>query len=495
MQIKQFTAFFILWCTISHCEAFAHHAVERWKIYEVTLKGSDKGNPFVDTELYGCFYQGEDTLLIKGFYDGGGVYKIRFSPPKEGNWHYHTISNQKNLHRKRGSIVSLPPQKSNRGPVTISNLFSFAYADGTPYAPFGTTLYAWVHQPDSLAQLTLHTLSKGYFNKVRMCLFPKSYWWNQGEPEIYPFEGDIESGWDFKRFNPLFFQNLEKRIAQLDSLGIESDLILFHPYDRWGFSKMDSVSRYHYLDYITARLSAYKNIWWSMANEFDFLGHYTMADWDSLIAYLAEKDPYARLRSIHNGAIMYDYGNPQISHVSIQTNDISSIPLWRKNYQRPVIIDECGYEGNVPWSWGQLTPETLVSKFWEGIVKGGYVSHGETYLTHIRTNQRIEENDDLLWWSKGGILRGKSPERIAFLREIVASGCGSQADNDEDYLLYFGTNQPALHLFEFSGDAHYEITIIDTWNMTMHTLEKNYSGYSLVPLPQKPYIAVRVRKR
>ncbi|NLX65771.1 MAG: DUF5605 domain-containing protein, partial [Bacteroidales bacterium] len=71
----------------------------------------------------------------------------------------------------------------------------------------------------------------------------------------------------------------------------------------------------------------------------------------------------------------------------------------------------------------------------------------------------------------------------------------SQADNDEDYLLYFGTNQPALHLFEFSGDAHYEITIIDTWNMTMHTLEKNYSGYSLVPLPQKPYIAVRVRKR
>lgn len=110
-----------------------------------------------------------------------------------------------------------------------------------------------------------------------------------------------------------------------------------------------------------------------------------MADWDNLITYLAEKDSYSKLRSIHNGAIMYDYSNPKISHISVQTNDISSIPLWRKNYQKPVIIDECGYEGNIPWFWGQLSPETLVSRFWEGIAKGGYVSHGETYLTHVRT--------------------------------------------------------------------------------------------------------------
>lgn len=29
--------------------------------------------------------------------------------------------------------------------------------------------------------------------------------------------------------------------------------------------------------------------------------------------------------------------------------------------------------------------------------------------------------NSLLWWSKGGILKGESPSRIAFLRDILES--------------------------------------------------------------------------
>ena len=36
---------------------------------------------------------------------------------------------------------------------------------------------------------------------------------------------------------------------------------------------------------------------------------------------------------------------------------------------------------------------------------------GETYLS----------DDDVLWWAKDGKLKGKSPERIAFLRELMES--------------------------------------------------------------------------
>ena len=53
-------------------------------------------------------------------------------------------------------------------------------------------------------------------------------------------------------------------------------------------------------------------------------------------------------------------------------------------------------------------------RFWEGAVRGGYVGHGETYL-----NEREE-----LWWSKGGILTGDSPERIRFLLEIIKDAPG-----------------------------------------------------------------------
>ena len=72
-----------------------------------------------------------------------------------------------------------------------------------------------------------------------MCIFPKDYDWNKKEPLLYPFEGKPLTDWDYTKFNPAYFQNIEKRIAQLDSLGIEADLIVFHPYDRWGFKKMD----------------------------------------------------------------------------------------------------------------------------------------------------------------------------------------------------------------------------------------------------------------
>ncbi len=35
-----------------------------------------------------------------------------------------------------------------------------------------------------------------------------------------------------------FWDQLDKILSELNELGIEADLILFHPYDRWGFSKM-----------------------------------------------------------------------------------------------------------------------------------------------------------------------------------------------------------------------------------------------------------------
>lgn len=69
------------------------------------------------------------------------------------------------------------------------------------------------------------------------------------EPEIYPYlvkevikkaEGNEVKIWDFNQFNPAFFQHLEKRLDNLRDLGIEADLIIFHPYDtgRWGLDEM-----------------------------------------------------------------------------------------------------------------------------------------------------------------------------------------------------------------------------------------------------------------
>lgn len=70
--------------------------------------------------------------------------------------------------------------------------------------------------------------------------------------------------WNFKKFNPRFFQIYDRVIARLMDMGVEADLILFHAYDRWGFSKMPMEDNLRYLRYVSARYGAFRNVWWSL---------------------------------------------------------------------------------------------------------------------------------------------------------------------------------------------------------------------------------------
>jgi hypothetical protein len=301
---------------------------------------------------------------------------------------------------------------------------------------------------------------------------------------------------------------VEKRIQQLDSMGIEADLIVFHPYDRWGFQNMTRETDDFYIRYIIARFSAYKNVWWSMANEFDFMKSKQMDDWDHFIEMFARLDPYQHLRGIHNGSRWYDHTNSLLTHASIQHEETHQAKAMRKKYNKPVVYDECRYEGNIPWSWGNLTPEEMVDKFWRGIVNGGYVGHGDTYVTE-EPLQWPDKSSDVLWWSKGGIMKGKSQDRIKFLREIVEASPGnlqpamiteswmpysSVGFNKEYFLIYFNQNQPRSMVLKLPEKTDYKIEVIDAWNMTIKTAEGKYSGRCMVELPQKPMTALRITK-
>ena len=394
--------------------------------------------------------------------------------------------------------------------MRVRDTFHFAYEDGTPHFSVGTTCYVWNHQGDALEEQTLETLETAPFNKMRMCVFPKHYTFNQNEPEYHAFEklrsrsgigagGEGVGGegdWDFTRFNPDFFRHLEKRVGDLRDLGIEADIILFHPYDRWGYSTMPAEVDDRYLRYVVARLAAYRNVWWSMANEFDLMKAKTEQDWDRFFRIVQESDPYQHLRSVHNCRVFYDHNKPWVTHCSVQRSDLTQVSRWREEYQKPVVVDECCYEGNIPNNWGNITAEEMTHRFWEGFSRGGYVGHGETYV----------HPDDILWWSKGGVLHGESPARIAFLRQIMEDGPAidprggywdlnqSTSDDDAYRLIYFGINRPAYKDIELPADREYTIDVIDTWEMTITPLAGTFSGKCRVKLPGKPHIALRVRR-
>jgi len=129
--------------------------VERWGTLELSFTGPANGNPFLDVELSAVFRQGGREQLVPGFYDGDGVYKIRFMPDTVGDWTYETRSGAPALHGKRGTFTAVQPAPGNHGPVSVRNTYHFGYGDGTPFWQVGTTSYAWIHQSAALQEQTL----------------------------------------------------------------------------------------------------------------------------------------------------------------------------------------------------------------------------------------------------------------------------------------------------------------------------------------------------
>lgn len=506
----------------------AQPAVEQWGVCEVALNGPTNGNPFTDVQFSARFYQGATSIEANGFYDGDGVYRVRFMPETQGEWHYVTESSSPELNGKSGGFTVAKPAADNHGPVRVAHTYHFAYADGTPYRELGTTCYVWEWQPEALQEQTLKTLAASPFNKIRFCVFPKRYSWNTNEPILYPFASKdglaTTTNWDFARFNVKYFQHLEKRVADLQKLGIEADIILFHPYDKghWGFDRMPSEADDRYLRYVVARLAAHRNVWWSLANEWDFMKEKKESDFVRFGEIISTNDPYHRLLSIHNGSILFNHTLPFITHASIQNGfaveEAGRAELYRDVYRKPIVYDEVKYEGNIESRWGQLSAEEMVYRFWNATIAGTYCGHGETF----------KSDDQVLWWSKGGVLKGQSPARLSFLKKVLADAPAEGIEPidrwqsadiagqpGEYYLIYFGKQTPTNWLFNLpnskqakigAGHVNFSAEIIDTWNMTITPVDgvfttRKKDDYTLVKksgpgieLPGKPYMAIRLKR-
>ncbi len=492
--------------------------VEKWGVFELCCTGKAVADPFAVSHIRATFSSAHERKTVSGFYDGGRVYKVRFMPSFAEEYRFSVEGDVLDAPLS-GTFAAVEPSAGNHGPVGVRNRFHFAYADGMPYFPIGTTCYVWELQSDELIARTLKTLKASPFNKLRFCVFPKSYCYNAREPRAYPYEGTPTDGgnvtednveglgpdtpgnqWDFSRFDPAYFRHIEGCILKLQGLGIEADLILFHPYDRWGFSTMTREQNEFYLKYVCARFAAYRNLWWAFANEYDFIKSKTTEDWERFAQIVVENDPYGRLRSIHNGGPFYDHSRPWVTHCSIQRPPEGTAD-WRQAYGKPVVLDEMQYEGNIQFAWGNISAQELTRRFWEALCRGGYGGHGETYV-----------GEDL-WWSHGGELKGESPARIAFMRKVLeeapAGGlkpkgmawddvCAVPEDEALEresgyHLFYYGIHRPTFRWFDMGNEDDYDVEILDTWNMTVRFAGR-FRGRFRIELPGREYMAVRMRK-
>jgi len=446
--------------------------VERWGVFEASFPGPEGAN------LSAVFRIGNREITVRGFYDGEGTQRVRFMPDTTGEWTFVTNGGA------RGGFTCAAASKGNHGPVIVQDPRHLCHADGTPHVSFGTTCYGWVHQEEALEERTLQSLRGSPFNKVRMCILPA-----ESHPARRPFDEDL-------RLDVKFFQHLDRRIKDLCDLGIQADLILFHPYDHEGYGNLPEEVNRGYLRYVVARYAAYRNVWWSIANEYDLVKTKKQPEWDDSFRTVAESDPYGHLRSIHYSKVFYDYLQPWVTHLSLQSDAFEKTAQWQAEYGKPIVFDECKYEGKIDRWWGNLSGHEMMRRFWMGMVHGAYVGHGETY----------HDAGGAAWISKGGRLLGGSPARIAFLKKIFeeAPAAGLEAVPDpyypciakaKDYYLYFfDLHQPAEYEFQLPEDGLFRCDLLDPWEMTTTRLEGSYRGKFSLRLPGKPYLAIRFQK-
>ena len=503
--------------------------MKKHEMFELSFKDLPAGG-----EIFAEFTCGDEIKNVRGFYAGNGVYKVRYLPRQAGEYRW-----------KVSGVVCAEGQgncvESDLPGMVRTDGRAFRFENGKLFHPFGTTVYALISQSDELIEQTMQTLETAPFNKIRMCVFPKDYDFNKNEPTYYAFEKAEDGSWDPSRPVYGFWDALDRHIVRLGEMGIQIDLILFHPYDRWGFDSMGLERDLQYLDYLMRRLSAYPHIWWSLANEYE-LSTRTQQEWDAIEEFVANHDPYGHLLSCHNAFKIWDANRPLTTHASIQSKDLARLGDWCRSWEKPVMLDECAYEGNLEHFWGCIAGEEMNRRFWKAICSGAYCTHGETFYS----------DDDILWWARGGVLKGTSPARIAFCRQIIeslpghlegeqsflhglipllkmseaqredylsASGlateeairslihafcdCGSYAESyaysetvyyahigTDCYLHFYDTRPVARDTLRLPEDRKYKIQVIDTWNMTIETVAEHVSGTYVLHLPSRENMAM-----
>ena len=117
--------------------------VPRWGLFEATFTSArTTENPLQDSELRVTFTApSRRTVAVRGFWDGGTTWRVRFSPDEMGTWTFMTSATAETdagLHGQKGSFRVVAAKGTTRfdrhGPIRVARSRRYLeHADGTPF--------------------------------------------------------------------------------------------------------------------------------------------------------------------------------------------------------------------------------------------------------------------------------------------------------------------------------------------------------------------------
>ena len=400
----------------------------QWDVTEVTLTAeSDYNNPYREVEVSATFTGPEgQTLSLRGFWDGGRTYRLRFTPPAPGRWHYRIENNQQDGGLTgQGEILVEPDDGPGFVRRDSAHPYHFVHDDGSPYFMFGTTYYDLMLNAMAGDRWQEAIDSARYYgiNKVRMNGHPM-----HSEKSYYPFvDGFVTVSTDSvntDRLNIDYWQKLDEVIVYAAERGMKVDLMPFGIHRTYYAPTVGEDEQY--LRYVIARYAAYPNVLWTLINEWNYRTRIGIDKpyWNHMGQLLRDEDPWQTDRggaprplSIHQQTridwqfLNYAWPSHIILQVGVRTGQGTVADEWdltaetqpayregdawgnagilyNRGHELPVVNDEYGYIGeprdraaatdrNDKESWPRLTRERHRNIIWGIYLAGGYGSAGD----------------------------------------------------------------------------------------------------------------------
>lgn len=101
-------------------QSYTEH-VKRYGIAELVFRGPSEGNPFAEQWVKGTMAGQAEEKHAEGFYDGNGVYKLRFMPSCEGTYEITAATSWGD--EAKVTVEVSAADENCHGPVRVANTY------------------------------------------------------------------------------------------------------------------------------------------------------------------------------------------------------------------------------------------------------------------------------------------------------------------------------------------------------------------------------------
>ncbi|RMD51235.1 DUF4038 domain-containing protein [Candidatus Parcubacteria bacterium] len=292
-----------------------------------------------------------DTVKTFGFWLGGKLWSVRFSPNYSGSYSYSTSGSDANF--TSSGTITVNDDPAYIGRLQPSGVF-FKYDRGGFIGWWGDTQWNLTSDDPSRGSKTWHSLREiaadridKSFNVMQILLHedPNLTWFSN----LYEHTGLQAENSEYN-YDPIYWNFVDWRMKYLWSHGMTTALVMAWANYWWQF--FDHTEGERYAKTAIARYSAGKTTWLGIA-EYEWLQS-DSTEWNWIADFIRNNEPYHNLVTLHTynrddggtaGIIEHlhlDYFSDQISRSEDAQYDSASTLRSQENI--PYINAEFGYE-------------------------------------------------------------------------------------------------------------------------------------------------------